>query len=245
MNPKPRMPFHFHALGHALSGKFHRPFDHTIEAQAATSVPTIGGHASSRVENFRAHHFASFDVAHTHVSGSHMDDDTVATSATTTIEGLNILNFITADRIVSRLASEGKRGKKETHIIALGSHFDNLRIAGHTVKVTFRHDLFLKCPTFEDLRKMIASDKKSGKIADLGDEVAGCSLVDKIETDLPGVEMKGHTLRIPHFGEVSLAQVFTVPGTRTLTMLRLNLGSPDAGTVAVAETTTEGQPSPP
>lgn len=245
MSTPQRIPFHFHALGHAFSGTFHRPFSHIIEAQAATSLPSIGGHASARVENFRAHHFASFRAGHSHVSGNWMDGENVTTLATSTLEGLNILNFITADRVVARLTSEGRHGQKETHIIALGSEFDNLRIAGHPVRVTLRHDLFLNCPTFADLRKAIASDKKSGKIVAFDDEVALCSLVEKIETDLPGVKTNGHILRIPHFGEIALAEVFAVPGTRTLTMIRLKLGSPDGGDATGAEVLSQGQPMPP
>jgi hypothetical protein len=245
MSPDQHIPFHFHALGHALSAKFHRPFDHVIDAQAATSLPSIGGHANARVENFRAHHFASFKVGHTHVSGSWVDEKNVFTRTTATLEGLNILDFITADRVVARLTSEGKHRQKETHIIAIGSEFENLRIAGHPVKVTLRHDLFLKCPMFDDLRKVVASDKNSGKIARLEDGVALCSLVEKIETDLPGVEIKGHTLTIPHFGVVALAEVFAVPGTRTLTMIRLKLGSPDAGQLTGAEVLSQGQTWPP
>jgi hypothetical protein len=237
--------FYFHAVGHAFSAKFCRPIEHSIEAQAATSLPTIGGHANSHVENFRAHHFVSFRQAHTHVSGSWQDEETVVTEATTSVEGLNILNFITADRIVARLTSEYRRGKKEAHIIALGSQFENLRIAGYEIKVTFRHDLFLKCPAFEDMRKLLASDKKSGKVTATEDGVALCSLVDKIETDLPGLEKNGHILRIPHFGEVSVGQVFATPGTRILTMLRLHLGSPGAGLATVCEVLSEGQPPPP
>ncbi len=72
-----------------------------------------------------------------------------------------------------------------------------------------------------------------------------CSLVEKIETTLPGVEIKGHTMRIPHFGVVSLAEVLAVPGTRTLTMIRLKLGSPFAGVAAGPEVLSQGQPMPP
>ena len=245
MADKPHIPFHFHALGHAFSARFHRPFECAVEAQAATSLPSIGGHASSHVLDFQAHHFVSFKHGHTDVSGSWMDEDTVVTKSTAIVEGLNLLDFITADRIVARLTAEGKRGKKETHIIALGSEFHNLRIAGYPVEVILRHDLFLDCPTFEDLRKFIAADKKSGKITATEDGVALCSLVDKIETDLPGAKAKGHLLFIPHFGEISFAEVFAVPGTRTLTMMRLKLGSPDGGTATVSETLSQGQPIPP
>ncbi len=245
MSSEQRIPFHFHALGHALSGTFHRPFAHSIDAQAATSLPSIGGYANARVENFRAHHFASFKAGHSHVSGSWMDDTSVVTITTAILEGLNILDFITADRVVARLTSEGKHGQKEAHIIALGSEFENLRIGGHPVKVTLRHDLFLNCPTFEDLRKAVASDKKSGKIVATDSGAALCSLVEKIETELPGVRITGHILRIPHFGEVSLAEVFAVPGTRTLTMIRLHLGSPDGGQLTGSEVLSQGQPMPP
>jgi hypothetical protein len=245
MTSKQPSHFYFHAVGHAFSARFFRPFEHVIEAQAATSLPTIGGHANARVENFRAHHFVSFHEAHTHVSGSWQDEETVVTHASSRITGLNILDFITADRIVARLTSEYRRGTKEAHIIALGSQFDNLRIAGHAVKVVLRHDLFLKCPVFEDLRNLIASDKQSGKIAATAEGVALCSLVERIETDLPGLEKNGHILRIPHFGEISFAQIFATQGTRILTMLRLNLGSPDQGLGTVCEVLSEGQPPPP
>ena len=245
MSMPQRIPFHFHALGHAFSANFHRPFDHVIGAQAATSLPSIGGHADARVENFRAHHFVNFNAGHSHVSGSWMDEKNVVTLATATLERLNILNFVTADRVIARLTSEGKHGQVETHIIALGSEFENLRIGGHAVKVTLRHDLFLNCPTFADLRKAIASDQKSGKIVAVDNGVALCSLVEKIETDLPGAEIKGHIIRVPHFGEISLAEVFAVPGTRTLTMIRLKLGSPDGGDATGAEVLSQGQPMPP
>jgi hypothetical protein len=239
------IPFHFHALGNAFSGTFHRPFPHVIPAQAATSLPSIGGHASARVENFRSHHFVSFKAGHTHTSGSWMDEKSVTTIVTATLEGLNILEFITADRVVASLTSEGRHGQKETHIIALGSEFENLRIGGHPVKVTLHHDLFLKNPKHEDLTKAVATLKNSGRIVATEDGAILCSLVEKIETSLPGVEIKGHILRIPQFGEIALAEVFAVPGTRTLTMIRLKLGSPNGGQAAGPEVLSQGQPWPP
>ncbi len=235
---KPR--FYFHAEGHALSGEFRRPIRHLIEAQAATSLSTIGGHARIRTENFNADHLASFRLGHTHVSGTRQDDVTVTTHTTTTIEHLNILDVVTADRVVSRLTSQHKHGKLEGHIIALGTHFDNLRIAGYEVKVTLRHELFLECETFDKLRKKVATDKDSGKIAWTGDKTVLCSLVEKIETKLPGVDGRSHVINVPHFGQISLAEIFAEPGTRTLTMLRLDLGSPHDATLTVAENRING-----
>jgi hypothetical protein len=239
--------FHFHATGYALSGHFHRPINVPIPAQASLALPIEGGHAFSRVEPFDIPRIVFFKTAHTHVSGSWQDDDTPTTSVTVVVEGLKILDFLSVDRMVTRVTSEYKFGKKnsESHIIAVGSHFDNLRLGGYEVKVTLRHDLLLKSKTFEDLKKNVKNDAKSGKIVKFGDGVLLCSLVEKIETDLenvPGVEIEGHVIRIPHYGEIALAEVFAKHATRTLTMVRFKLGSPDGGGGSSGSGSTNGQP---
>lgn len=247
MNPKPRIPFHFHAEGHALSGEFRHPAWCPIEAQASASLPTIGGHARAQVDDFHFQDFVSFKSAHTHVSGKRRRDETFVTHATTTIEGLNILGVVTAERIVSRLSSVHSPGSPEGHIIAEDSRFEGLRINGQDVKVTLRHSLLVECKTFDQLTKGIASDAKSGKIVaiDSDRKVAICSLVEKIETKLPGVDSKRHLIEVKNFGKIFLAEIFAEPGTRTLTMLHLELGSPHVADITAAETRTNGQPTPP
>jgi len=150
-----------------------------------------------------------------------------------------------ADRIVSRLTSTHKRGKREGHIVAVGSEFHNLRVLGHELKVTLRHKLLSDSETFEHLRNKIATDKDSGKIAVIDDGVAVCSLVERIDTDLPGVDPRQHIFRVPNFGKFSLAEVFAEHGRRVLTMIRLELGSPHVADLTVAEASTNGKPSPP
>jgi hypothetical protein len=245
-DPKQRIPFHFHAEAHAFSAQFHRPIAYPIGAQASVSLPSLGGHAHSRVENFAANHLVRFTSAQSHVSGSWMDNNkTVTTNATTVIEGLNILDYIKADRIVARLTSEHHVNKKEGHFIALGSTFEGLRIGGQKATVTFRHKLMIDNKTFEEFNDEVAKDEKPDKMSVVEDGVALCSLAEKIDLDLPGVTRRGHVLKIPHFGEIAFAEVFAAFGTRTLTMLRLKLGSPDDVTGTVGEATTNGQPAPP
>jgi hypothetical protein len=244
-DPEPRIPFHFHGEAHALSARFHRPIHFPIEAQASVSLPTIGGHARSRVENFVGDHLVRFTAAHCHVSGSWMNKEVATTHATATIEGLNILDFVTADRIVARLTSEHHVGNPEGHFIALGSTFEGLKIAGHDVKVTLRHDLFIDCKTFPEFKKRVEKDAKPDKISVTDDGVALCSLAEDIDVKFPGLKKRGHILQIDHFGELAIAEVFAAFGTRTLTMLRFKLGSPSGGSGTVTEATTNGQPSPP
>jgi len=237
--------FHFHASGYGLSGHFNRPEDVPIPAQAALALPIEGGTAHTRTEKFAIPRIAAFDTSETHLSGSFADPDTPTTSVTVVVEDLSILEFLTVDRMVTRLTSEYNLKQKdgENHIIALGSHFDGLKLGGFPVNVTLRHDLLLESRSFEDLKKRVKDDKKNGKIVFNGNEVLLCSLVEKIETDLPGAEIEGHTIRVPHFGRIALAEVFAGRNTSTLTMLRFQLGSPDGGGGSSGGGSTNGDPT--
>jgi hypothetical protein len=245
MNSAQESRFFYHAEGHAFSGRFHRPVCVPIEALASISLPTIGGHAHTRVDNFHIPRLVTFKAAYSHVTGSQPDEDedTYCTQVTTTIEGIRILDFLTADRIVARLTSERKRGdkNKESHILALGSTYENLRLGGYEVKVILRHDLFLRCKTYADLAKEVASDEKSGKIAHTSGGATVCSLVERIETDFPGLDKTKHVLDIPHFGIISLAEIYAEPSRRVITMLGLKLGSPDGATLVAAQASSNGQ----
>src|SRR5260370_16172037 len=244
--PEQGIPFHFHGEAHAFSATFLRPIPFPIEAQASVSLPSIGGHARSRVENFVGDHLVRFTAAQCHVSGSWMNKEAATTDATATIEGLNILDFVTAERIVARLTSEHRIGQPEGHFIALGSTFEGLKIAGHDVKVTLRHELFVKSKTFAALRDQLAEDTEPDKVTDITtDQIALCSLAEDIDVEFPGLKKRGHILQIDHFGEIAIAEVFAAFGTRTLTMLRFKLGSPSVGSGTVVEATTNGQPWPP
>jgi hypothetical protein len=154
--------------------------------------------------------------------------------------------MVTADRIVSRLTSVHSPKDPVGHIIAEDSRFEGLKIDGEDVKVILRHDLLVKCKTFSELTKGIAGDKKSGKIVALDEDrqVAICSLVEKIETKLKGVDAKQHLIEVKNFGKIFLAEIFTDPGTRTLTMLRLELGSPHVAELIAGETRINGVPYP-
>ena len=242
-----RIPFHFHGHGHALSGEFRHPLWAVVPAQASASLSTIGGIAVAHVENFHFQDFVCFKSAHTHISGRRRRDETFVTHASTVVKGLNILGMVTADRVVSRLTSIHSPKEREGHIIAEDSRFEGLKINGEDVKVILRRDLLVKCKTFDDLRKGIASDTKSGRIVaiDQDRKVAICSLVEKIDTRLKGVDVKRHLIEVKDFGKIFLAEVYAYPGTRTLTMLRLELGSPHVADITAAETITNGQPSPP
>src|SRR5215831_8902264 len=98
--------FFYHALASGVSGRITAPFQDLIEVQAASALPHTGGYSAARVENFRYKEILSFRSSTTLTIGSFSEDKRkYNTLATTTVEGLNILDAVTADRIVARLAS--------------------------------------------------------------------------------------------------------------------------------------------
>jgi hypothetical protein len=250
--------FHYNACAHAFSGNFTRPIQHDIEVQAPVSLPTIGGHGNTRVENFRVKEFVSFKAGYSHVSGSEQKDgDKVfhTSLATATLEDLNILDVVTADRVVCRVSSFWLNGEKESHFSFSGSRFDNLRIAGHPVKVELKSKLIAELPKFSDVKKELAANKVFRKMAQ--DSFPGeydvrehtgvilCTLATDMSTEAPGVTIKGHVITVPHFGTVYLAEVLVEPWRRTLTMIRFVLGSPVGGAGTAGQSGSNGRPYPP
>jgi hypothetical protein len=245
--------YRYNAHGHGLSAQFERPVQHLIEVQAAASLPTIGGHGNSRVNKFKFEEFVSFEAAYTHVSGSqNKADSSYTTLVTSTVEGLNILDVITADRIVARLSSEHPAENHEPEIILLGSKLENLRIAGCPVEADLNHELFLRLNTFASIRNELEKNAEFSKMSEdpyqTGQaqkptgarEVVLCSLVKDMKTSCPGVKRHGHVFVVPQFGKIFVGEVMAKHGTRTLTMLRLELGSPVMSNASVAEVYVNG-----
>jgi hypothetical protein len=268
--PEIRRPdFLFHASAMAFSGHVTRPLEHLIEAQAGTSLPTTGGHGSARVENFRFNEMVSFKAGYSQVSGSEkkVDGRTVYTTLSSAVlEGLNIQDVVTADRIVARLSStydpekyHGRpREDHESRILTIGSRFENLRVAGCKVEVELHDELALELGTFEGARKKYKNDANFRKIVDdsfpkkakaNGKEIAAhgsihCSLVKKFDPkEYPGLfTCHGYVLEVEEFGNIYLAEVLLSHGSKTLTMLRVELGSPSGGGFTGSQGSSNGLP---
>jgi hypothetical protein len=233
--------FHYHAAGHAVSGEFVRPIKYLIEAQAATTLPLAGGHARAQVENFEVAQLTSIAKGQSHVSGSEDSLDKHTSHSTVVVEQLNILDMVTADRLVARLTSEHGPRDKEGHVITLGTKIENLRIAGYPVQLELDHSFSLEHATFQQLSKTVAAMQKSGRMAQESRGVILCSLAKNVKVECPGVQVQGHVITVPHFGEISIGEMLVEPGSKRLTLLRLQLGSPHKGKLTIAEAHTNGR----
>lgn len=243
--------YFYSANGSGVGGQIQRPFNQIIPVQAASSLPITGGCGSSRVEDFRFEEILSFKAAYTHVCGSRNEKDgSFTTLVSATVEGLNILEVVTADRVVARLSLLHPPEDGEPRIIPLGSRFDNLRIAGGAVDVELDVDMFCRLDTFEGFKSQYSRDPEFRKIA--GERyqwskqgglpeskgIIACSLVKNIRTAHPEVKQSGHVLLLPQFGRILLAEILLERYSRRLAMLRLEMGSTVQGTISVG--TVEG-----
>lgn len=245
----------YHAHGHALSGRIQRPFSEIVEAQAASSLPITGGHGSAAVKDFSYRNLLSFKAANTHVSGSDDAGGNHTSVVSICIEGLNVMDVVTADRIVARIACHHAPGDDEPSITVSGSHFDNLKIAGTPVTVKIDHDLFQRIGTFDKTLREIDNNKNfkqkaldpfhTGKVLKkpAREGMLLCSCVDTL-SPVPGTTQEGHWYVVPQFGRVYVGEVISQFQKRRLTMLRIELGSPMQGTVVALDGQGNGTPWP-
>ena len=262
MSPEPLSTFHYHACAHAFSGHFARPFEHQIDVQAASVLPIIGGHGQARVENFQFREFLSFRKGYTHVSGAPLREDdktrTHNTLVTASIEGLNLLDVVTADRIVARLYSKHREGEAEGSFNMIGSRFEGLRIADCDVDVKLDLELLERIPTYADAIKEFEKKGDFRRIAEASfnsgqtlKEIKSCgsilySCVKDLKPPCPGVTRVGHHgFHVQGFGTIFLGEVVITHAQRTLTMIRFEIGSAISGSGTVTQATGNGSPYPP
>jgi hypothetical protein len=122
--------FFFQADASALGGVLETPIGKVIPTQAAVSLPGAGGFTSDRAEALNLDELVSCGASHARASGRAAAGHTFSTLVTSVVEDVNILEVVTADRIVSQLAVEYRTDGKPRRISMAGSSFEGLRVGG-------------------------------------------------------------------------------------------------------------------
>ena len=145
----------YQASAYSVSAEFERPKKHSLAPQASVVLAGHGGHGSSRASAYNADGLISFKNAYSEVGGSFDDCHGLHTThAWSVVEGLNVADMLTADRVVARMAvyHHPTGGSEATYDIT-GSYFENLRIAGHPVDVKLATHVFHDHDTYSKLAK--------------------------------------------------------------------------------------------
>lgn len=220
----------YHAEAIAFEGNLRLPFAQQIHPHNHVSLSERGGYNTIRSENFHLGGVISYKSAYTQVGGN-LDDkpnhgwNTLATSV---IEGLNVMDVVTVDRIVSQISTDHPLEGWIPTVTFLGTRFENLRIAGHPVKLDFDPNILGPKPAndapytsdpafldrvtrqYERIRGQKNLPDEIGRrynqlpSASTNRESIECSLVNQAEGSYPGYSY-GHVIDVPHFGKIYLA----------------------------------------
>jgi len=137
--------FYYHADASAIGGSIHRPFNGFVPSQTSISLPIVGGFQEKQRKGRKWKNIVSYTSESTHVSGTRKDEAAGGpwtTQVSATITGLNILEVITADKVVAQLSVAYPYDEGEPTVTVVGSQFENLRISGEKIEPVLIHDLF-------------------------------------------------------------------------------------------------------
>jgi hypothetical protein len=225
----------YHAEAVALSDGLQLPVTLEIEPQAFVRLSEKGGYLTQRSSGFQLESILGFKAAYTQVAGNRevKPGHGWSTLVTAVVEGLNVLDVVTADRVVGQISTEYPLEGYVPSITFLGTRFENLRIAGHKVDLNLDLDIcgekpegdapYTRSPQFvnrvsEQHERIRRAQSEHNFLSDLlkrynrvpesfdtgGDEEnVECSLVNQAEGSYPGRTF-GHVIHVPHFGTVSL-----------------------------------------
>jgi hypothetical protein len=228
-NRDPHSYYRFDAS--ALSGFVTEPFQKNVPTLAPTALPQAGGFATARTGAFNLDEVVSASSAYTLLTARRSKNGSTLALATAVIEDLNILEIVTARRIVAQITvtiPERKEGGKEPRRISFaGSRFEGLRLAGHDRVVRLS-------------RTLQPADSSSGPELpllwqDLLDEkgqsrTPRSSVVAGFEGP-EGNRWDGHIFKIPGYGEIILGQLDVTHESVQLISIRAVLGCQVTGVV--------------
>jgi|SRR5580658_5465856 hypothetical protein len=222
----------FHAEASVLEGHLTLPLVQDIKTQAYANLPVKGGYIAQHESDYRLESVISFRKAYTQVAGNpgSKPGHKWTTLSTSVIEGLNILDVVTADRIVAQVSLDHPPDGYIPFITFLGTRFENLKIAGKPVDVTldlnlvgeklagdepftnsshFRNKVAAQRVQVQAHPNLLAElvQRYTGFSRQVGDlEAVECSLVDHADYAEPG-RCHGHVIHVPDFGTICLANL--------------------------------------
>jgi hypothetical protein len=233
-------------------------------------LPEDGTYTFQAAVPFELYGVLSFGSGYTQVAG-HPSSQAPGfiTLTTSVIENLNVLDVVTAARVVGQISTIHPAG--DGHVPAvnfLGTRFENLRINGN--KIDVEQDLNILGPKpasgrsyFEDshVRERIAHQYEAMvKSPNLPDWAANelladqyemkaakikCSLVQSLH-GAPGIPF-GHVIDLPDFGRIFLGELTVEQQdssyTFLLSMIRIELSSAAHGTARIVNVVCNGGPN--
>jgi hypothetical protein len=227
----------YHADAYVLDANLEQPISDDIKKQAYVELHEDGHYRFEPAERFHLKGIISYQSGYTQVAGhrSAKPGHGFTTLATSVVEGLNVLDVITADRVVGQISTthppyDPDNGLSDAvpSVTFLGTRFDNLRINGHKVEVERHLDILGPKPAneksyfdeedvlarlsrqYDDIHHVVglpdwASERYRFDRAATQQGKAECSLVSRLK-GAPDISF-GHVIDLPHFGKIFLGEL--------------------------------------
>jgi hypothetical protein len=241
------IPSHdYHAEAQVLSGHLQRPINQKIEPQAPVTLnDRRGGHLTRYAKDVSIEGLISFTRGETRVSGARsLKNNGWVTLSTSILEGLNVFEIITADRIVSQVSTDHPyKDGHEPHVTFLGTQFKNLRVGGFPAVLTLNLGIcgdrpagdrsYFQEPNFlrgvkEQTEKIARADGLPKELKDQYDEKLAYikKLISAVDARDQGSHEPIRCSLVQSIGEIP------IPGVQTFGNVVV---IPDFGTVALGE----------
>ena len=222
----------YSAEAKVLSGHLKLPISQRIDPQAHSHLAPEGGYFTQRSKGFTLESVISFRSGYTHVAGNRSLKDCQGwdTLTTTVVEGLNVLEVVTADRVVGQMITSHPLEGYVPWVSFLGTHFENLRIQGQPIEFDMDHNIIGPKPgndapynkdegfmrrvnaQYDRIRKhkelpLALQERYNYLSSNLGaSDTVECSLVNEAAGRVPG-RIFGNVITIPGFGVITLGRV--------------------------------------
>jgi hypothetical protein len=220
----------YYADAFVLSADLKQPVPSVIEPQFQVTLPEDGTYQYQTAPAYNLYGVLSYKSGYTQVSGHPSSKrDGFTTLATSVVEGLNVLDVVTADRVVGQISTTHPIDGAVPSVTFLGTRFVNLRIGGHKVEVD--QDLHILGPKPANDRFYLDDPDVQTRMSDQYSRIqqkrdlpdwarqqfqwenartqlgrqGSCSLVKGID-GAPG-ESFGHVIDLPHFGRIFLGEL--------------------------------------
>jgi hypothetical protein len=236
MPSTPERRHNYHAEANILEGNLKLPLVQTVYPVGHTQhVGEAPGYKAIQSRDHRVEGVVSIASSYSQVAGnpSTKPGGGWSTLSTAVIEGLNILEVITADRVVGQIMTEHPAEGYVPKISFLGTRFENLRIAGRPLELDLNLEVLGAKPKNDkgytkdsgvvgrvssQYKRILGHKQVTDEVAahfkqlsaKLGktDDLEG-SLINQVGGTFPGLSF-GHVLHIPMIGTITLAKLSVV-----------------------------------
>lgn len=179
------------------------------------------------------------------------------TEVTSRAKRIDVLDRLSIGLVEARMLARSPEGNEQPAIWPEGNRIEKVKVDKYKLKITLAESLYAEHSTKQKLAEAFAKglpEKHAKLFFSTGAKTRGnrlpesnglvyCTLVESMEWDgkpHPDATIEGHVLTIPDFGKVYFGEMFISDFSRRLTMVRIALGSPIGGDMAMGEVETNG-----